>query len=129
MQALGEENESSRTALWSSALSQFARNPILGDKMFEEKVLKQYPHNIIVETLMSTGVVGTAFFLVFLVQVIRRFFKRFVTEHLLVIKFLFLNEFLFAMSSGAIYISASFWIMSMLILVQPFKKDELATVV
>jgi hypothetical protein len=55
--------DDSRKELYNSAISQFYINPIIGDKYFEETT-KTYPHNILIEVLMSTGLIGIVLFLI-----------------------------------------------------------------
>uniref|UniRef100_UPI0013FD601B O-antigen ligase family protein n=1 Tax=Cellulophaga sp. Z1A5H TaxID=2687291 RepID=UPI0013FD601B len=50
-----EDKGGGRDSLWTDALNHFIENPIFGGKI---EVSGIYPHNFIIETLMSTGIVG-----------------------------------------------------------------------
>lgn len=51
---------SERGLQWSSAWQQFLDNPVAGDQIIEQ-ALNYYPHNFILEVLMSTGMIGFFF--------------------------------------------------------------------
>ena len=46
--------------------NQFITNPLFGD-FLEERVSKEYPHNLILESFMATGIFGGSLFLVFFI--------------------------------------------------------------
>lgn len=50
---------SGREGLWSDAFNEFLENPLLGGRI---EVSGIYPHNIFLETLMATGIVGFLLF-------------------------------------------------------------------
>jgi O-antigen ligase len=52
---------------WSAAWNQFVENPILGDQ-FLEKYANYYPHNIYLEVLMATGLVGGSIFFLIVIS-------------------------------------------------------------
>jgi O-antigen ligase len=62
-----------RDYIWASAINQFKRSPAYGDKYIEEYD-NFYPHNIFLEVLMSTGVLGGVFFYSFFLIVMYRVF-------------------------------------------------------
>ncbi len=49
---------SERIYLWGHAITQFLSSPIYGDMIYFTGVGAGYPHNIILEILMSTGLIG-----------------------------------------------------------------------
>jgi len=61
--------DDNRKVLYNSAYTQFLRNPIFGDKYYEE-ITKTYPHNIFLEILMSTGIFGLFFFILHLFTIL-----------------------------------------------------------
>lgn len=60
-----------RQQMLQGAFKQFSESPILGDDIVELSSLT-YPHNILLESLMSTGVVGGALLTVLMVSSLRR---------------------------------------------------------
>jgi len=102
-----------RMELWKSALNQFLAHPFIGDKFLTD-YLNFYPHNLILEALMATGILGTFFFLSFIVQPFY-FFYRLPKEDksdLMIIWIALLAVFLLAMVTGGLFSSPDFWIMS-----------------
>lgn len=51
-----------REAGWSTSVEQFSAHPLLGDKVYEE-ALYFYPHQMLLEALISVGFLGTCFLL------------------------------------------------------------------
>jgi len=104
--------ELDRITLWRLALLQFLDNPLFGRGL--DIIGAGYPHNLAIEALMVTGVVGGAVFLWIQVQAIRD--ARVLLQQfdaawipLLVAQFLVL-----ALFSGALYFSPEFWAALML---------------
>lgn len=59
---LGQGTEKEvRTYQWEAAWNQFLENPVLGDQ-YLERAFNFYPHNIYLEVLMATGLVGGGLF-------------------------------------------------------------------
>lgn len=56
-----------RLDMWERAWMQFVDNPILGDALVERERV-QYPHNVIVESFMATGILGGVIFLMLLLH-------------------------------------------------------------
>ena len=56
---------SGRIFLWSAAWDQFLDNPYFGDVIFV-KIINHYPHNIIMEALISVGIFGSLFLFLYL---------------------------------------------------------------
>jgi hypothetical protein len=55
-------SDTERLGLWAGAWEQFIEHPILGSGL-EEKTFRFYPHNMVLESLMATGVLGGALFI------------------------------------------------------------------
>jgi len=62
-----------RTKAWLSAWEQFKSNPIIGDKIIET-AYNFYPHNLVLEILMATGIIGFTTFLLLLIQPLINFY-------------------------------------------------------
>ncbi len=63
-----EDRGGGRNVLWENAINHFMENPLIGGKI---EIGGIYPHNIIIEILMATGVLG----LFFMIPVIFKGFK------------------------------------------------------
>ncbi|HZZ92431.1 MAG TPA: O-antigen ligase family protein [Usitatibacter sp.] len=55
-------SDTERLGLWAGAWEQFIEHPFVGSGL-EEKTFRFYPHNMVLESLMATGVLGGALFL------------------------------------------------------------------
>ena len=68
------EDEDLRITMWRSALTMFSESPILGKAMFE-RIHRFHPHNILVESLMAIGILGTLPFLGAILACMVKFFR------------------------------------------------------
>lgn len=103
------DDSSIRLIIWKDSFNQFLNNPIFGDKLAVDN-WKNYPHNIIVEVLQTTGVVGFVAFVIllfFTIQKVNWIFK-FHKQYIWVCV-LFLQSFTQNLFSGNIYTGAWFW--------------------
>lgn len=103
-------NTNSRIWIWRQALSQFTQNPIMGDGL-QTKGILMYPHNLFIETLLTTGILGfiPMFLLVYhafrkSIMIIRR------RKEYTWLVALFLICFIQSMFSFAIYSNKWFWL-------------------
>ena len=98
-----------RQTAYTGAWQQFLDSPIVGDAL-EEKVTRFYPHNVILESLMATGVVGGVPFLVMFTLGIGCAYRllkwRAINGWVALI---FIQYFTAAQFSGAIYSSTIMW--------------------
>jgi|SRR5699024_10445180 len=92
-----------RLYLWENGILQFLNNPLLGDSL-QLEVAKHYPHNIIVEVLMSTGLIGFIPFFIFSILIFKKSIKiiRIHPEMFWVTNIFFMG-FVMNMFSGAIW--------------------------
>lgn len=106
-----------RIYMWKSAWQQFKEHPMMGDS-FVNRVGQTYSHNIILESLMATGLLGTIPFLFYLAMPFYLFYRltRRRKKHLLIIFILFIAAFLLSMTSGGLFTVPEFWILSMLVI-------------
>lgn len=106
-----------RITSFSGAWLQFLQSPIWGDAI-EERLTLYYPHNVVLEALMATGVLGGLPFCILVVSSvfyswrIVRSEKEWIWVGLISIQFV-----VGAMFSGAIWQSQEFWIPMVLSLV------------
>ncbi|MFZ4543221.1 MAG: O-antigen ligase family protein [Saprospiraceae bacterium] len=101
-----------RDFAYASALNDFFDSPIFG-KQYVGTYDNFYPHNVILEALMATGVVG---FLVFLVAIFAFIFKAFQAlqpgkKYLFLCLLFVLPKFAISLSSGCLFIDPEFWIL------------------
>lgn len=98
-----------RLLMWKTSLTQFFSNPIFGDKLNTE-YFNHYPHNIFLEVLQTTGLLGFIPFLILVilgVNVSMRIFKQLPQYSWLA--FIFLQSLIQYSFSGALYSAAWFW--------------------
>lgn len=92
---------------WEAAWSQFLDNPIAGDSIIE-KSLNFYPHNLILEILMSTGIIGGAcFFILFFKSISNYFLIKDI--HGRFIFYVMILYFTYAMFSLSLVANPQFW--------------------
>jgi O-antigen ligase len=58
-QALEDQSTLERTQMLTGAFEQFSRSPIIGDYIVELRS-QTYPHNVLLEALMTNGIIGFA---------------------------------------------------------------------
>ena len=112
--AIGDADDASsfgRVLAYQGALSQFLGSPVFGDGL-EEKITGFYPHNILLEAFMTTGLIGGMPFLILLVVAIRRAWVLTASrsEHLW-LGLLLIQYTTGAMFSGSIYTAGAFWVL------------------
>jgi O-Antigen ligase len=104
-----------RKLAWTAAWEQFLDDPVLGRFIFE-KANNYYPHNIILEVLMATGVLGAGFFFWHLMLTFKAatFLLRQPTLALssAFIVIIFLKEFVQSLFSGSVWGASSFLVSS-----------------
>jgi O-antigen ligase len=98
-----------RIALVTDAVSEFAQSPIFGSGI-EVESLRSYPHNVIVEAFLTTGIFGGTLFFGLCVWAILRSMRILVVDpNHGWIALLFILNFVFSLVSGALYLSWAFW--------------------
>ena len=115
-----------RLEIWKSSFNQFLQNPILGDKL-ENDFWHNYPHNLFIEVLQSTGILGFSSVLIALFFTIKtcnriiKFHREFIW-----IAVIFFQSFTQSMFSGSIYNSSWLWLSFGLLLTidNYFKKNK-----
>jgi len=101
------EGLDARGLQWSAAWNQFLDSPIIGDAVIE-KSLNFYPHNLILEILMSTGIIGGTFFFILLFKSISNYFliKDTYGRFIIYVMILYLT---YAMFSLSLIANPQFW--------------------
>lgn len=102
-------SSASRLGIWSKSLSQFVEFPIFGDRLNTVDV-DYYPHNIYIEVLQTTGIIGGIPFFVLVYKTIKASFNIF-KNHIEYawIPVIFIQSVMRHMFSGALYNASWFW--------------------
>lgn len=108
-----------RTDMMAGALRQFEDSPLTGSS-FVELVQRFYPHNIMVEILMTNGVVGFVLLLWLLVLMVRAGLRLLQTPYAW-LALLCAQYLVGSMTSGSLYFDASFWILAVVVLAVDWK--------
>ena len=106
-----DESVSLRAQMYRGALEQFADHPSFGDAI-EEKTSQFYPHNLILEAFMATGIVGGLSFLILIFAALSRAWKilrRCSSETWIAV--LFIQALVGSMFSGSLYGSGVMWML------------------
>jgi hypothetical protein len=109
---LSDASTSYREQAVSGALLQFAGSPIIGDRVLEQTTF-DYPHNVLVEALMATGVVGglaLAIYMTYAAVSSLRIIRRNVSCQWL--GMCCLIQLFASVTSGSLYLSDTFWTLS-----------------
>lgn len=108
----------SRLFLWNSAWNQFLEDPVIG-RYISEQISNYYPHNIVLESLISMGVVGAALLAIFVGTTTYAAFSilrdDFAFKPALFFIIIFYKELAESMFSGNLIGNAELWITSCLI--------------
>lgn len=97
----------------------FLENPMLGGAL-EDPNFKIYPHNVIVESFMATGIIGGILFLIFMFLVVWRGFLITRNDSAFgVFPLLFVQYFCAAQFSGSLYSWGGMWVLATLIFSLP----------
>ncbi|MBD1429765.1 O-antigen ligase family protein [Sphingobacterium litopenaei] len=66
-----DNSASTRLTLWDNSLNEFMDSPLLGGRL---EIGGIYPHNIFIEIMMATGLIGFLSFLIFLIYIFSKSF-------------------------------------------------------
>jgi len=104
----GGYDSESRNFMWESAWNQFLASPIWGDSI--QSRIPPYPHNIVLDVLMSTGLLGFFPFIILLINVVLKSIKivKYRPEHGWVF-IVFMQGVVQYMFSGSVYAALYFW--------------------
>jgi len=109
--------EESRFIIWNSALNDFLNNPIFGNSIVTNG--GSYPHNVFLEILMSTGVIGFILFIIIFSYLIFKTSKKIIFSNFNnedYINIWWLAIFLSSLTSGALFFNPILWISTIYIL-------------
>ena len=109
--------EESRFTIWNCALNDFLNNPIFGNSIIT--CGGNYPHNIFLEILMSTGFVGFILFIILFSYLIFKISKKIIFSNFNnegYINVWWLAIFLSSLTSGSLFFNPLLWISTIYIL-------------
>ncbi len=119
-------NEAIRVEIWNSSINQFLNNPFFGDKL-RVNGWGGYPHNIIIESLQTMGIIGFIPLLILIINSFKIAFSIFrYNKNYAWISIIFIQAFLQHIFSGAIYTASWLWtIMALLFSIDQLLKRSL----
>ncbi|MGM7552408.1 O-antigen ligase family protein [Myroides odoratimimus] len=108
-----------RIIIWDTSFEQFAKNPFVGDKL-NTNYFNHYPHNIYLEVLQATGIIGFIPFIIVVFIGVESCYKIFrYKPELSWVTIFFLQSCMQNFFSGALYTAAWFFTgLSLVILVR-----------
>jgi O-antigen ligase len=110
-----------RDLYFEDAFGLFLDNPLIGSQFVMTKTVgNTYPHNIFIELLMSTGLIGAIFFSIFFIQILKHlylyYFNNRYQNYLTLLWMIYLQILLGVCFSGTMLMSVEFWLFSALII-------------
>lgn len=98
-----------RQLAYLGAINQFTQSPIYGSSL-EEKITRKYPHNVVLESFMATGLIGGLSFLFLILYGFYISYKivKMKHEHGW-ISLIFMQYLIAAQFSGALYLATVMW--------------------
>lgn len=119
LEVIQKSRVSGRDLLYEQVWAQIRRSPIFGDSFLVTSgpMIGYYPHNLFLESLLVTGIVGTLFLILWLTRVLRRsLYLIKINDSGQWIAFLFLQFLIFGMFSKSFYTNQFFWYYAFLLL-------------
>ncbi|WP_286856763.1 O-antigen ligase family protein [Sphingobacterium sp. UBA7625] len=110
--SLDKGDSSGRDIIYKQGMDQFFENPLFGGSFLINQGTYEgyYPHNMILEALMTTGLIGSFFFFKWLVRVLKSsFFIIKIYPNYSWIAVLFIQYCVFGLSSKSFYTNYLFW--------------------
>lgn len=98
-----------RANLVRESWKMFMKNPILGDLPLIRSDGTGYPHNHIIESLQSTGLIGGIFYIIIFVMNIYFVIKYMYLKEIQWVIVLHIMNIVAVLTSGSIYMAISFW--------------------
>lgn len=120
---LGDAGVVARIELYRSAVEAFLRSPWVGAGL--ENTPYSYPHNVIIEAFMATGVFGGLAFLVMLLLLAAKALRCW--NHMSThgwVALLFIQHAVAAQFSGALYSVVYFWLLAGLMMALPMRETS-----
>lgn len=105
--------QETRDYLIANALSDFAGSPFIGSS-YLTSIGQEFPHNVVVDTLMATGIVGFALFFIVMMRWLRGLFRMLhgnLGPYGFAIALVSICMVSLGMTSGAAWQNPDFWVM------------------
>ena len=120
-----EAGAETRVLLWRSSIEQFQGSPIFGDSL-ENLAFNFYPHNIFLEVMISTGLLGLIPFVTLIFMALFKCFSimKYRPNHAGIV-FMLVNSLIQSLFSGALY-SASWLAISLALVAVTWRSLNLA---
>ncbi len=111
-----------RNDLYVEGFDMFLESPVFGKQLVLESTAS-YPHNIFIEVMMSTGIIGLCLYLITLIIVFIRVIKfKSYSLHFIYFLAVFILAYGISLTTGNIYQSVECWLLMALVLT--FKEGE-----
>ena len=110
----GDQSTSDRNELMTGALQEFEEAPLTGASFVERKI-RFYPHNVVVETAMTTGFLGLALLTLIFATSVLACLSLLSSPHAW-LGLVYLQYFVSAMVSGSLYFDGTFWAVTLALL-------------
>ncbi len=104
-----DDSSRERWDMLSGGFFQFLQEPLLGS-FLEVKIQKEYPHNLVVEAFMATGIMGGTLFILYYLMAIRSTFGILFRTGFSLLSLTALSVIILSMFSGGLSFSIDFWI-------------------
>jgi hypothetical protein len=113
-----------RNDLYSEGFNMFLESPIIGKQIVLEST-SSYPHNIFIEVIMSTGIIGLCLYFITLIIILIRviYFKSYSLNFIYFLSVFFL-AYGISLTTGNIYQSVECWMFMVLILIFKERKSD-----
>lgn len=105
------EGSSGRNLIYDSVIETFLKNPFFGEKILLSN--GTFAHNIILESLLATGVFGTLFLLIAFYDIFKNMFTE-SSDSSYLIYILFFQYFVFSIFAASLYDTSEFWALTAL---------------
>jgi O-antigen ligase len=103
-----EASSLERVELLTGGINQFLSNPIFGS-FLEEHIYQTYPHNLILESFMATGIIGGSIFTLFYLTAWYYNLQTILKTKLSFLPFISLSFLVMSLFSGGLSFFVEFW--------------------
>lgn len=101
-------DDPTRVEIWTAAIDYFLKNPVFGYSIVDKYGI--YPHNIYLESLMATGIIGSIPFFILLKRLFYKIRMEINLKRISGISVIMILYLLFSFSSGSLYFTPELWV-------------------